>query len=230
MTRRPPARGLVLLATFSLLAACAGPTPSPKPACPTTAPTQADAPGIIGDTAALEIRTNKGNFTIQLDASSAPVAVANLVALAECGFYDGQSFHRVVPGFVAQVGDPQTKTNHGDFEGLGSGGPGYQFEVEFPPEGTAYTKYMVAMANAVDYDVLTGEIKGPTDSNGSQFFVMLDDAPGLWPYYSLLGEVLNGTEVVDAIGQVPTSGDPMNIPLEPVIIDEIVPGAVPQAS
>ena len=70
------------------------------------------------------------------------------MALAECGFYDGQSFHRVVPGFVAQVGDPQTKTNHGDFEGLGSGGPGYHFEIEFPPEGTAYTKYMVAMANA----------------------------------------------------------------------------------
>ena len=94
-----------------------------------------------------------------------------------------------MPGFVAQVGDPQTKTNHGDFEGLGSGGPGYHFEIEFPPEGTAYTKYTVAMGNRMQYDLQTGEITGPTDSNGSQFFVMLDDAPGLWPYYSLLGEV-----------------------------------------
>ena len=82
----------------------------------------------------------------------------------------------------------------------------------------------------MQYDFQTGEITGPTDSNGSQFFVMLDDAPGLWPYYSLLGEVVSGLEVVDAIGQVPTSGDPLNLPLDPVIIDEIVPGAVPQAS
>lgn len=230
MNRRPPARGLVLLATVALLAACAGPTPSPKPACPTTAPTEADAPGIIGDTAALEVRTNKGNFTIQLDPSSAPIAVANLVALAECGFYDGQSFHRVVPGFVAQVGDPQTKGNHGDFEGIGTGGPGYQFEIEMPPESTSYAKYAVAMANAMQYDPNTGEIFSGTDTNGGQFFVMLDDADFLLPYYSVLGEVVAGLGVVDAIGQVPTSGDPLNVPLDPVIIDEIVRGAVPQAS
>jgi len=230
MTRRRGGRGLAMLAAVGLLAACASPTPSPKPACPTAPPAEADAAGIIGDTAALEFQTSKGNFTIQLDPSSAPIAVANLVALAECGFYDGQSFHRVIAGFVAQVGDPQTKANHGDFEGLGSGGPGYHFEIEFPPEGTVYTRYMVAMANAMQYDPNTGEIQGGTDTNGSQFFVMLDDADFLLPYYSLLGEVSNGTEVVDAIGQVPTSGDPMNVPLDPVIIEEVVPGAVPQAS
>ncbi len=88
---------------------------------------------------------------------------------------------------------------------------------------------MVAMANALEQDPNTGEITG-TDTNGSQFFVMLDDADFLPPYYSLLGEVVGGTEVVDAIGQVPTSGDPLNIPLDPVIIDEIVSGATPQAS
>ena len=230
MTRRLMARGLALVAAVALLAACAGPTPSPKPACPTQAPTAADAPGVIGDTAALEVRTNKGNFTIQLDPSSAPVAVANLVALANCGFYDGQSFHRIVPGFVAQAGDPQTKANHGDFAGIGTGGPGYQFEIEMPPESTSYTKYMVAMANAMDYNPNTGEIRSGADTNGSQFFVMLDDADFLLPYYSLLGEVVAGTDVVDAIGQVPTSGDPLNVPLDPVIIDEIMPGAVPQAS
>jgi cyclophilin family peptidyl-prolyl cis-trans isomerase len=230
MTRRHTPRGLAIVAAVSLLAACAGPTPSPKPPCPTQAPTEASAAEIMGDTEALEVRTNKGNFTIELDPSSAPIAVANLVALAECGFYHGQSFHRVIPGFVAQVGDPQTKANHGDFEGLGSGGPGYQFEIEFPPEGTVYTKYMVAMANRMQYDFQTGEIDGPTDSNGSQFFVMLDDADFLWPYYSLLGEVVTGTEVVDAIGQVPTSGDPLDLPLDPVIIDEIVPFGPPEPS
>ena len=231
MSRRPVVRGPALIVAIFVLGGCAvGPTPTPKPECPTAPPTAAEAPGIIGDTSALEVRTSKGDFTIELDDSSAPVAVANLVALAACGFYDGQSFHRVVPGFVAQAGDPQTKANHGDFAGIGTGGPGYQFEIELPPESTSYTKYMVAMANAMQYDPNTGEIAGGTDTNGSQFFVMLDDADFLAPYYSLLGEVVNGTEVVDAIGQVPTSGDPLNVPLDPVIIDEIVPGAVPQAS
>jgi len=224
-------RGLMVVAASVLLAGCAiGPSPTPKPECPSAAPSAADAPAIIGDTTALDVHTNKGSFTIELDPSSAPIAVANFVALAACGFYDGQSFHRVIEGFVAQAGDPQTKANHGDFAGIGTGGPGYQFEIEMPPAGTTYSKYMVAMANAMQYDPNTGEIQGGTDTNGSQFFVMLDDADFLLPYYSVLGEVVAGTEVVDAIGQVPTSGDPLNVPLDPVIIDEIVPGAVPQAS
>jgi cyclophilin family peptidyl-prolyl cis-trans isomerase len=231
MTRLQAARWLAGLAAATLLAGCGvGPTPSPKPPCPTQAPSEADASGIIGDTTSLEVRTSKGAFTIELDPSSAPIAVANLVALAECGFYDGQSFHRIVAGFVAQAGDPQTKSNHGDFAGVGTGGPGYQFEIEMPPASTTYTKYMVAMANAMQYDPNTGEIQGGTDTNGSQFFVMLDDADFLRPYYSLLGNVVSGNDVVEAIGQVPTTGDPMNVPVEPVIIDEIVPGAVPVAS
>jgi peptidyl-prolyl cis-trans isomerase A (cyclophilin A) len=131
---------------------------------------------------------------------------------------------------VAQAGDPQTKTNHEPFDGLGTGGPGYQFEVEFPPETTLYQTYAVAMANAMQYDFQTGEIQGGTDTNGSQFFVMLDDAPSLRPYYSVLGRVVEGTDVVDAIGQVPTNGDPANVPLDPVIIETIVDASAPQAS
>ena len=84
---------------------------------------------------------------------------------------------------------------------------------------------MVAMANAMQHDPQPARSPA-TDTNGSQFFVMLDDCPWLWPYYSLLGEVMDGTEVVDAIGQVPTSGDPLNVPLDPVMIDEIVPRSV----
>jgi cyclophilin family peptidyl-prolyl cis-trans isomerase len=131
---------------------------------------------------------------------------------------------------VAQAGDPQTKTNRGDFAELGTGGPGYHFEIELPAETTVYRTYMVAMANAMQYDFTTGEIQGGTDTNGSQFFVMLADVDSLRPYYSLLGHVSAGMDVVDAIGQVPTSGDPQNVPLDPVIIESMVPVGPPEAT
>ena len=209
---------VAFLALALLLAACSlGPTPTPAPACPTGAP-GIEARAILGDAERAVVVTSKGEFTIELDPSSAPVAVANFVALARCGFYDEVSFHRIIAGFVAQAGDPQTRDNHGDFEGLGTGGPGYRFEVEFPAEDTTYVKYMVAMANAVQYDQ-SGQIIGPTDSNGSQFFVMLDDVPGLPPYYSVLGRVTAGMDVVDAMGQVPTTQT--DVPLDPIVIEGI---------
>ena len=117
------------------------------------APSADEATGVLSDAERAVVATNKGEFTIELDASSAPVAVANFVLLARCGYFDGVTFHRVIPGFVAQAGDPQTRDNRGDFETLGTGGPGYRFEVEFPPEGTTYTRYMVAMANAIGVNV-----------------------------------------------------------------------------
>jgi cyclophilin family peptidyl-prolyl cis-trans isomerase len=212
---------LAAVLPLSLAACSLGPTPTPTPACPTTAPSADEAQAILADADRAVVVTNKGEFTIELDSSSAPVAVGNFVALARCGYYDQVSFHRVAPGFVAQAGDPQTRENRGDFDGLGSGGPGYRFEVEFPPEGTTYAKYMVAMANAIQYDRDTGEITSPTDSNGGQFFVMLNDAPALRPYYSVMGRVTVGTDVVDAIGQVPTTAAPMNVPLDPVVIETI---------
>ena len=172
--------------------------------------------------------TNKGAFTIELDASSAPVAVANFVQLASCGFYDGITFHRVIADFVAQAGDPQTRENHDDFAGLGTGGPGYHFEVEFPDASLTYGRYMVAMANAMQYDFSTGEITGGTDTNGSQFFVMLADVPTLRPYYSVIGAVTTGTDVVDAIGQVPTNQD--DVPLDPVVIESMRIGGAPEPS
>jgi cyclophilin family peptidyl-prolyl cis-trans isomerase len=224
-------RRLPALAVAMLLCACSsGPSASPLPPCPAAAPTSSEAAGIIGDAAALEVRTNKGSFTIEIESDWAPIATANLISLARCGFYDGITFHRVIAGFVAQAGDPQTKTNRGDFQELGSGGPGYHFEIELPPESTVYRTYMVAMANAMQYDFNTGEILGGTDTNGSQFFVMLDDVDSLRPYYSLLGHVSAGTDVVDAIGAVPTSGDPLNLPLDPVIIESMVATGLPEAS
>ncbi|HEX6656268.1 MAG TPA: peptidylprolyl isomerase [Candidatus Limnocylindria bacterium] len=221
-------RGLPGLLAALLLAACAAPTPSPS-ACPTAAPTADEATTILAGASSVEVKTNKGSFTIDLQPDSAPIATASFVALARCGFYAGISFHRVIAGFVIQAGDPQTRDNHGDFESLGSGGPGYHFEVEQAPSGTSYTKYMVAMANAMQYDQ-AGNIQGGTDTNGSQFFVMLDDAPQLPPYYSVLGTVSAGQGTVDAIGQLPTSGDPTNVPLDPAIIESMTVQGTAQPS
>jgi peptidyl-prolyl cis-trans isomerase A (cyclophilin A) len=208
------------LAGLVLLAACGGPTATP-PSCPTAAPTAEQATTILAGVTGLEVKTNKGTFTISLQPDSAPIASANLVALARCGFYTGVSFHRVIAGFLAQAGDPQTRDNHGDFPGLGAGGPGYQFTVELPSATTVYRRYTVAMANAMQYDITTGEIQGGTDTNGSQFFVMLADTPQLRPYYSVLGTVTGGTQTIDAIGQLPTSGDPTNVPSDPAVIESM---------
>ena len=133
--------------------AAASPTPSPSlPARPRRRPRSMRRHDPGTRCRATVRSTNKGSFTIELDPRAAPIATANFVALARCGFYDGISFHRILAGFVVQAGDPQTKTNHGDFDGLGSGGPGYGFAIEMPPDGTAYTTYTVAMANEMQYD------------------------------------------------------------------------------
>lgn len=130
------------------------------------------------------IATSRGDIVMDLDARIAPLSVNNFVALATDGFYDGLTFHRVEPGFVIQGGCP---------EGSGRGGPGWRFADE-PVQGE-YTKGAVAMANA-----------GP-DTNGSQFFICLDDLTGRLPKnYNLFGNVVEGIEVVDAIAR----GDVMN--------------------
>lgn len=130
------------------------------------------------------ISTEHGDIVIRLFADTAPLTVSNFVYLTEGGYYNGLTFHRYEPGFVIQGGDPS---------GNGSGGPGYSFEDELNDDYT-YARGMVAMAN-----------RGP-DTNGSQFFVMLDDAP-LPKAYSIFGEVLEGMDVVDKIrkGDVMTS-------------------------
>jgi peptidyl-prolyl cis-trans isomerase B (cyclophilin B) len=218
--RRLPASVAVLL----VLAACsAGPSPTPPPACPTAAPTTAEGPAILADADLATVRTNKGDFTMDLYGDAAPLATANFVLLARCGFYDGISFHRVIPDFVIQAGDPQTTDNHGDFQGLGTGGPGYHFTIEPPADDLAYDRYVVAMANA-----------GGTDTNGSQFFIDLADLDTQLRQvgvFTIFGKVVSGTEVVDAIGALPTSGDPMNVPLDPAIIEGIeISAASPSAS
>lgn len=127
----------------------------------------------------IRLTTSKGDVVFELYPDTAPLAVSNIVYLAGEGYYDGLIFHRVVPGFVIQGGDPT---------GTGSGGPGYRFEDELNDD-RVYNKGIVAMANA-----------GP-DTNGSQFFIMLEDYTFdmLAKNYTIFGNVTSGIEVVDQI-------------------------------
>ncbi|MGO9180074.1 MAG: peptidylprolyl isomerase [Candidatus Limnocylindrales bacterium] len=149
------------------------------------------------------VDTTLGYFRIDFERDAAPTTVANFEKLARQGFYDGVLFHRVVPGFVIQGGDPT---------GTGRGGPGYTFADELPGSGLDYAKYVVAMANA-----------GP-NTNGSQWFVCLTDLRGRLPKnYSIFGRVTSGTDVVDRIGKVRTgSGDrpAQDVKMTRVTIDE----------
>ena len=213
MTRRVLLTGVMV--ALALAACAAEPTPTPKPACPTAAPTSVEAQSILQEAAVATVTVSggaSGAFEIELFGDAAPIATANFVSLARCGYYDGVTFHRVLAGFVIQAGDPGTRQNRGDFAGLGTGGPGYGFEIEPPAEGLRYDPYVVAMAN-----------NGRT--NGGQFFidlVDLDDALRAVGVYTIFGEVTSGTEVVDAIAGVPVNDPRIGLPLTPVIIDSIV--------
>ncbi len=146
------------------------------------------------------IETSCGTISIELDPRLAPVATNNFVFLAREGFYDGLTFHRVVPGFVIQGGDPA---------GDGTGGPGYRFADELPDDG--YPPGSVAMANA------------GTDTNGSQFFIVTGDASALQNQFTRFGSVAAGLDVAQAIEALadPSAdpGDPASQqPSQPVYI------------
>jgi peptidyl-prolyl cis-trans isomerase B (cyclophilin B) len=150
------------------------------------------------------VKTSCGTFEITLDAKRAPRTGGSFKHLADEGVFDGTTFHRVEPGFVIQGGDPA---------GNGTGGPGYSI-VEPPPGDLTYDKGVVAMAKAETE---------PPGTSGSQFFVVTGEDGGLPPQYALLGIVLDGLDVVDAIGALPLdSADPQGArPVDPVVIDSI---------
>jgi peptidyl-prolyl cis-trans isomerase B (cyclophilin B) len=152
-----------------------------------------------GKTYRLIVQTNKGPFTIELDRETAPCTSASFVSLAQKGFFNGIKFHRIVPGFVIQGGDPT---------GKGSGGPGYS-TVDVPPEDAKYTKGVVAMAKTPTE---------PAGTAGSQFFVVTADDAGLPPEYAVLGKVVEGLDVVEKIGKL---GGPDERPTEPVEIETV---------
>ena len=129
------------------------------------------------------IETNKGNIEFELYPEDAPNTVSNFIYLAEAGYYNGLTFHRVESGFVIQGGDP---------DGVGTGGPGYKFDDE--PVTKKYDQGIVAMANS------------GANTNGSQFFIMLEDNETLPPNYTIFGKVISGMDVVKQI----VVGDIMN--------------------
>jgi peptidyl-prolyl cis-trans isomerase B (cyclophilin B) len=151
----------------------------------------------------LVVQTNCGSFTIELDKKQAPKTAASLVSLARNGFFDGTTFHRVVPGFVIQGGDPT---------GTGGGGPGYK-TVDVPPSGAAYTKGVVAMAK--------GQAEAPGTS-GSQFFVVTGPDVGLPAEYAIVGKVTDGMVTVDAIDALGAGDGPPSMPvvMERVTVQE----------
>ncbi len=149
----------------------------------------------------ITLQTSKGDITFQTYDTDAPKTVENFVSLAQKGYYDNLIFHRVIKGFMIQGGDPK---------GDGTGGHGYTFEDELDSATKSYKqgykKGVVAMANA-----------GP-NTNGSQFFIMLEDYP-LPNNYTIFGHVIKGQEVVDSIGVTPT--DSSDRPKESVIIKSV---------
>jgi len=126
------------------------------------------------------LETRKGMIELELFPEHAPKTVNNFVFLAEEGFYDGVAFHRVIPNFMVQGGDPT---------GTGRGGPGYQFEDEFDNNPLTHEQGVISMANA-----------GP-NTNGSQFFITHKPQPHLDGKHTVFGTVVNGQEVVDAVEQ-----------------------------
>jgi cyclophilin family peptidyl-prolyl cis-trans isomerase len=185
------------------LGACsntASPTPSPSgdgssSVCPSSQPAALSE----GETRTVQIETSKGAISIKVDGTLSPIAAGNFVALAACGFYDGVGFHRVVPDFVIQGGDPT---------GSGSGGPGYTIQDE--PVTATYHRGTVAMARTTQ-----------PNSQGSQFFVVLSDdaarslaGPNT---YAIFGEVIDGMDAVDAIA---TAAD-AELPSNPIAMDSV---------
>jgi peptidyl-prolyl cis-trans isomerase B (cyclophilin B) len=147
----------------------------------------------------VRVETSCGAFTITLDPAASPQAATSFAALAEGGFYDGTTFHRIVPGFVIQGGDPT---------GSGLGGPGYT-TVDQPSPDTAYPRGTVAMAKSA---------AEPPGAAGSQFFVVTADAQ-LPPDYAVIGSVTEGIDAVDRIEALGKAGT--ELPSRPVVVERM---------
>ena len=136
----------------------------------------------------VQMTTTKGEITLELFEDDAPNTVANFVSLVESGFYDGIVFHRVVPSFVVQVGDPYTK-DPAKKDLWGTGGPGYCIDCETKGNSQKHTPKVLSMAHA-----------GP-NTGGSQFFITHTNTPHLDGVHTVFGAVLTGQDVVDAIAE-----------------------------
>ena len=189
-------------AAASVPASAGGPDLS---SCPTAQPSAMAAT----DSKVVTITTKKGTIAITVQGRLSPIAAGNFVALAQCGYYDGVVFHRLVPGFVIQGGDGQYgRMPNVDSTMVGQGGPAYTIQDE--PVTGSYTRGTVAMAKT----------NAPNSAN-SQFFIVLANA-GLPSRYQIIGQVTSGMDVVDAIAAMPNSGDQSgNQALDPVAMDKV---------
>ncbi len=188
-------------ATSSPAATSPGASSGIPAGCPTAQPAALPA----GQTRTVTVATSKGRIVLSLAGALSPIAVGNFVALASCGYYDGVVFHRLVPGFVIQGGDGQFgrvgadgKLSAESVANAGTGGPGYAIQDE--PVTTKYSRGVVAMARTA-----------APNSVGSQFFIVLDDAAATAlaqaNTYQIIGKVVTGMDVVDAIAAMPNAGD-----------------------
>ena len=194
-------------------------TPSTaKPAAPATPAAPAASAAKYGPGVYAHFTTNHGSFIARLFDKDAPKTVENFVMLAEGKkawtnprtntqvrrpYYNNLTFHRIIPGFMIQGGDPA---------GNGSGGPGYTFPDEFSPKLRHSKAGILSMAN-----------RGP-NTNGGQFFITLAPTPHLDGLHTVFGEVVEGMEVINAIAAVPTNGkggNPPNMPLKPVVMKSV---------
>ena len=136
------------------------------------------------------LETRLGTIEIEFMPDKAPGHVKNFLDLARKGFYDGTTFHRVIPGFMIQGGDPNTKDPQGSRGRHGTGGPGYQIKAEF--NDVSHKRGIVSMARSSD-----------PNSAGSQFFIVVKDYPSLDRQYTVFGKVVKGIETADAIVNSP---------------------------
>ncbi|MCB0326345.1 MAG: peptidylprolyl isomerase [Bdellovibrionales bacterium] len=151
------------------------------------------------------IETSKGGIELEFLPSLAPKHVENFKSLARSGFYDGTKFHRVIPGFMIQGGDPNSRGD--DRSSYGTGGPGYTIDAEFSSE--PHKRGIVSMARSAD-----------PNSAGSQFFIVVSDSQHLDNQYTVFGRVTKGMDVVDQIVSVPR--DARDNPLSAVEIKKVI--------
>ncbi len=195
---------LMLCTSMILMTGCSSgnagaPAPADKPAAPKSEKEKPAAPATPpAKNRVARFETTKGTFKIELFEDKAPITTKNFIDLATKGFYDGVIFHRVIDGFMIQGGDPT---------GTGRGGPGYKIPDEFHPDLKHDSAGILSMANA-----------GP-NTGGSQFFITLGPTPHLNNRHAVFGKVIEGLDVVKAIGKAATgSGDR---PLEDIVMKKV---------
>lgn len=194
---------LMLCTSMLLMTGCSNastPTPAdkPTPKAENEKPAAPAAPAPEAKNRVARFETSKGTFKVELFESKAPLTTKNFIDLATKGFYDGVIFHRVIDGFMIQGGDPT---------GTGRGGPGYNIPDEFHADLKHDSPGIISMANA-----------GP-NTGGSQFFITLGPTPHLNKRHAVFGKVIEGLDVVKAIGKSATG--PGDRPLDDVVMTKV---------